>query len=160
MVGVLEVSYDPKTNLATIRGSFNPLMLIEAIKQKGKNAELISYSKNPLSHNSTSRNSNHHHFDKTHQNVHNKEEAAASRTKDYKGKAKAGDDKKTNEHCWNSSDDETCDDHDHIHECEDYVSAKNKKSEDFVSTKNKKKYHKAEAYVAPQGVDPSICRYE
>ncbi|KAH0750327.1 hypothetical protein KY290_029559 [Solanum tuberosum] len=148
--GVLEVCYDPRTNLATIRGNFNPLMLIEAIKKKGKKAELISYSKNPLSHdnNSTSRNSSHNHFD-------NKEEAAACHTKDYKGKAKVGDDnKKRNEHCWNSSDDETCDDQ----YCEDYVSPKNKKCEDFVSTKNKQKYHTAEAYVAPQGVDPSICR--
>ncbi|TMX04532.1 hypothetical protein EJD97_007860 [Solanum chilense] len=120
--GVLEVCYDPRTNLATIRGNFNPLMLIEAIKKKGKKAELISYSKNPLSHNSR-----------------NFKEAANCHTKDYKGKAKVCDD--TN--CWNSSDDETCDDN---------VPSKN---EDFVS---KKKYHKAEAYVAPQGVDPRICR--
>ncbi|KAK4338745.1 hypothetical protein RND71_043232 [Anisodus tanguticus] len=137
--GVLEVSYDPTTKLATIRGKFDPLMIIEAIKEKGKKAELISYSKHPLheAHNSTSRNSNHHHnFEKT-QNAHNKEEAAAY-YKD-KGKAKVGDDKKRNEHWWNSSED-------------------NKKCEDFVSTKNKKKYHKAEAYVAPQGVDESICR--
>ncbi|CAN4098201.1 unnamed protein product [Withania somnifera] len=132
-------------------------MLIEAIKRKGKNAELISYSKKPLynqAHNRTSGNSNHHHFDKTDQNAHNKEEAAAK----AKGKAKVDDDKKCNEHCWNSTDDEKSDDRDHIHECEDFVSAKNKKCEDFVSTRNKKKYHKAEAYVAPPGVDESICR--
>ncbi|MCD7468011.1 hypothetical protein HAX54_005796 [Datura stramonium] len=166
MLGVLEVSYDPKTNLATIRGKFDPLLLTEAIRKKGKNAELISYSKNPLydqAHNgSTSRNSNHpHHFDKTDQNANiNKAEAAAAYCTKDKGKAKVGDDKKRNEHCWNSSDDENSDDHnDHIHQCEDYVSAKNKKySEDFVSTKNKKKSHKAEAYVAPKGVDESICR--
>ncbi|KAJ8559305.1 hypothetical protein K7X08_003363 [Anisodus acutangulus] len=157
--GVLEVSYDPTTKLATIRGKFDPMMIIEAIKEKGKKAEHISYSKNPLydqAHNSTSRNSNHHHFEKTDQNAHNKEDAAAY-SKD-KGKAKVGDDTKRNEHWWNSSDDESSDDHNHIHESEDYVSAKNKKCEDFVSTKNKKKYHKAEAYVAPQGVDESICR--
>ncbi|KAM3308344.1 hypothetical protein P3S67_010088 [Capsicum chacoense] len=152
--GVLEVYYDPKTNLATIRGNFDPLMVIEAIKRKGKHAELISYSKNPLydhqAHNSTSRNSN-------------KEEAAAyCNTKD-KGKAKVGDNNKRNEHCWNgsnssSSDDENSNDDNHIHECEDYVSAKNSKCEDFVSNKNKKKYHKAEAYVPPKGVDEAICR--
>ncbi|XP_059300917.1 uncharacterized protein LOC132053092 [Lycium ferocissimum] len=156
ITGVLEVSYDPKTYLATIRGKFEPLMLIKAIEEKGKKAKLVSYS-NPLyeAHTSTSRNSNHHHFDKTDQNAHNKEYAYR---KD-KGKAKVGDEKKRNEHCWNSSDDdENSDDRDHIHECEDYVKAKNKKYEDFVSTKHKKEYHKAEAYVAPQGVDERICR--
>lgn len=128
------MSYDPNTNLATIRGNFNPMMLIGAIKKKGKKAELIAYSKNR-------RNSNHD------QNAPNKEEAAACSSKDYKGKAKVGD-----EHCWNSSDDENSDDHDHIHECEDYVSAKNRNS------KNPKKAHKAEAYAGPPGVDPNICR--
>ncbi|PHT79988.1 hypothetical protein T459_18040 [Capsicum annuum] len=147
MLGVLEVSYDPKTNLATIRGNFDPLMVIEAIKRKGKHAELISYSKNPLyndAYNSTCRNSNHHY---------KKEEVAAyCNTKD-KGKTKVGDDNKRNEHCLHgssSNDDENPNnhDHDHIHECEDYVSAKNSKCEDFVSNKDKKKYHKAKAYVA------------
>ncbi|KAF3675374.1 hypothetical protein FXO38_04778 [Capsicum annuum] len=200
MLGVLEVYYDPKTNLATIRGNFDPLMVIEAIKRKGKHAELISYSKNPLydhqAHNSTSRSSNHHYnkeeaaaycntkdkgkakvgennqrnehcwngSNSSNSNHHyNKEEAAAyCNTKD-KGKAKVGDNNKRNEHCWNgsnssSSDDENSNDDNHIHECEDYVSAKNSKCEDFVSNKNTKKYHKAEAYVPPKGVDEAICR--
>ncbi|XP_075076371.1 uncharacterized protein LOC142163022 [Nicotiana tabacum] len=120
--GVLDVSYDPKTKLATIRGKFDPFMLTKTITKSGKTAELISYNKNPLheAQSSTSRNSN------------------------DKGKAKVSEQKR-NECRRGSKNDDDDSDHD-IHRCED-----------FVSTKDKK-YHKAQAYEPPKGVDEAICR--
>ncbi|XP_070035801.1 heavy metal-associated isoprenylated plant protein 32-like [Nicotiana tomentosiformis] len=125
--GVLDVSYDPKTKVATIRGKFDPFMLTKTIKKSGKTAELISYNKNPLheAQSSTSRNSNNYHHPSG--NTHIKREV--------KGKAKVGE-KKRNERRAGSKDDGD-DNSDDIHQCED-----------FVSTKDKK-YHKAEAYEPP-----------
>lgn len=120
-------------------------MLIKTIKKSGKTAELISYNKNPLhkAQSSTSRNSNY-----SHPSGYTHIKGEASYYKD-KGKAKVSE-KKRNERRRggkDEDDDNSDDSDDDINWCEDSVSTKDKK------------YHKAEAYEPPKGVDEAICRY-
>ncbi|XP_060179719.1 uncharacterized protein LOC132609659 [Lycium barbarum] len=100
--------YDPTTKLATIKGRFDPSVLMNTTNKMGKKAELISYNRHPPIH------------EETHTAPDQQNAAAPNPYKD-KGKNKVGQ-KKTNR-------DSSCHDYsdDDLDEAEELVSRKSDK---------------------------------
>ncbi|CAN4093181.1 unnamed protein product [Withania somnifera] len=119
--------YHP-TTMATIKGRFDPLVLMNTINKLGNKAELISYNKHSHVH------------AEVHAAPDQQNEAAPHPCKD-KGKTKVGLEKK-NQHCSRH---------------EDSYDDDSAEAAEFVSRKSDE-YHKPEAYVPPKGVDEAICR--